>query len=81
MREKKSEAIIGTKDGFVRFVDIETGIERDKVGIAQDSVRNLELYLPPERFSLETLSTQYGDEIPMLLASSRNGIFLSQLHV
>lgn len=72
--------IIGTKDGYVRFVDYETGIERDKINVSQDSVKNLEMCLPPEKFNLETLKVEnLGNDSKMLMCSSKNAIFISRL--
>ena len=46
IREKQSEVVIGTKEGFVKFIEYETGIERDKISLSNDSIKNIEFCLP-----------------------------------
>jgi hypothetical protein len=82
LREKQSELIVGSKDGVVRFIEWETGIERDKVNLSKDGVKNLEVCLPKQTLSLETMMLEpRGDDFRLLACSSKNGIFLSRLQL
>jgi hypothetical protein len=71
---------VGTKDGLVRFIEYETGIERDRVSLSQDGIKNIDICLPKQQFSTETLSMEpVGNNMRMFVCSSRNGIYVCKL--